>query len=135
MKKYPCNILQDSNWRPHDFELPSLTTRPVIPPIHCVRFFYFAVFSTITIWLATYSSIKFLHRLWDRLTVVFVFQFMLVCFLLLQWANPAFYSFISIFSNTNYNFYNKKVWKMSIQYTVPGFELTTVGTQVSSHNH
>ena len=24
---------------------------------------------------------------------------------------------------------------MSIQYTVPGFELTTFGTRVSSHNH
>ena len=27
------------------------------------------------------------------------------------------------------------MWKMSIQYTVLGFELTTFGTWVSSHNH
>ena len=27
------------------------------------------------------------------------------------------------------------MWKMSIQYTVPGLELTTFGTWVSSHNH
>ena len=27
------------------------------------------------------------------------------------------------------------MWKMTIQYTVPGFEHTTFETQVSSHNH
>ena len=34
-----------------------------------------------------------------------------------------------------YNFCNKYMWKMSIQYAVPGFKHTTFGTWVSSHNH
>ena len=33
------------------------------------------------------------------------------------------------------NFTTNKCEKMSIQYTVPEFELTTFGTWVSSHNH
>ena len=41
----------------------------------------------------------------------------------------------SVFLNKHYNFYNKYMWKMSIQYTVPGFEPTTFRTWVSSHNH
>ena len=47
---------------------------------------------------------------------------------------PLFHLF-SVFSNKQYNFYNKSMWKMSIQYMVPGFEPTTFGTCVSSHNH
>ena len=49
---------------------------------------------------------------------------------------PLFRSF-SVFSNKQYNFYNKSMWKnvMSIQYPAPGFELTTFGMWVSSHNH
>ena len=39
------------------------------------------------------------------------------------------------FSNKHYNFYNKYVWKMYIQYSVLGFELTASWMQVSSHNH
>ena len=43
----------------------------------------------------------------------------------------------SVFSNKQYNFYNKSVWikVMSIQYPAPGFEPMTFGTWVSSHNH
>ena len=33
------------------------------------------------------------------------------------------------------NFTTNKYDKMSIQYMVPGFELTTFGTRVSSNNH
>ena len=49
---------------------------------------------------------------------------------------PLFHLF-SVFSNKQYNFYNKSMWKnvMSIQYPVLGFELMTFGTWVSSHNH
>ena len=40
------------------------------------------------------------------------------------------------FSNKHhYNFYNKYMWKMTIQYTVPGFEPPTFVTWVSTHNH
>ena len=41
----------------------------------------------------------------------------------------------SVFSNKHYNSYNKYMWKMSIQYTVPGFEPTTFRPWASSHNH
>ena len=49
---------------------------------------------------------------------------------------PLFHLF-SVFSNKQHNFYNKSMWTnvMSIQYTAPGFEPTTFGTSVSSHNH
>ena len=49
--------------------------------------------------------------------------------------SPATFSFIFVFSNKHYNFYNKYVWKMSIQYTVLGFEHMTFKKWVSSHNH
>ena len=46
-----------------------------------------------------------------------------------KWANPGlFFIYFRLF-------YSKYMWKMSIQYTVPGFELMTFGTWVSSHNH
>ena len=49
---------------------------------------------------------------------------------------PASFCLFSVFSNKNhYNFYNKYMWKMSIQYVVTGFEPTTFGTWLSSHNH
>ena len=35
-----------------------------------------------------------------------------------KWANPACFLF-TVFSNKQYNFYNKSMWKMSIQYTNP----------------
>ena len=45
---------------------------------------------------------------------------------------PASFSFIfGIFKQT-IQFYNKSMWKMSIQHMAPGFELTTSGTWVSS---
>ena len=49
-------------------------------------------------------------------------------------ANPGlFIHLFSVFSNKHhYKFYNKL---LSIQYTVPGFEPTTFGTRVSSHDH
>ena len=48
----------------------------------------------------------------------------------------ASFSFIFVFTNTSYKFLQDiGVWKKSIQYTVPGFELTIFGTWVSSHNH
>ena len=47
-----------------------------------------------------------------------------------------FYCLFLVFLNKHhYNVYNKNKWKMSIQYTVPGFEPTTFRTWVSSHNH
>ena len=49
-------------------------------------------------------------------------------------AYPGLFSFIFVFSNTHYKFYIKYVCeKMSIQYTVPGFELMTFGTWLSCH--
>ena len=41
----------------------------------------------------------------------------------------------SVFSNKQYTFYNKLMWKMSIQYLVLGFEFTTFGLWASSFNH
>ena len=43
--------------------------------------------------------------------------------------------FIYVFSNKHLIFYNKYMWKMSIQYIGLGFEPTTFWTWVSSHNH
>ena len=40
----------------------------------------------------------------------------------------ASFSFIFVFSNTHYNFPTNKCENMSIQNTVPGFELTAFGT-------
>ena len=51
-----------------------------------------------------------------------------------KWANPGLF-FVYFRSFQTNNFYNKYMWKMSIQYMVPRFEPTTFGTQVSSHNH
>ena len=50
---------------------------------------------------------------------------------------PTLVSFLfSVFSNKHhYNFCNKYMWKMSIQYMVPRFEPMTFGMWVSSHNH
>ena len=51
---------------------------------------------------------------------------------------PASFSFIfGLFQTNNTIFYNKSMWKnvMSIQYMALGFEPTTFGTWVSSHNH
>ena len=46
-----------------------------------------------------------------------------------KWSNPGLFMFIFVFSNAHYKFYSKKVSeKMSIQYTVYGFELATFGT-------
>ena len=43
---------------------------------------------------------------------------------------------VLVFSNKHhYNFYKKKVKKMSLQNMVPGFEPMTFGTRGSSHNH
>ena len=53
-----------------------------------------------------------------------------------KWEIPGLFHFF-IFSNKRYNSNNKYVWKkvMSIQYTTPGFESTTFGHWVYSHNH
>ena len=47
---------------------------------------------------------------------------------------PLFRLFLS-FSNKHCNFYNNKCAKMYIEYPVLGFEPTTFGKWVSSHNH
>ena len=55
----------------------------------------------------------------------------------IKWANPGlFFVYFRSFKQTLF-FYNKSMWKnvMSIQYTAPGFEPTTFGMRVSSHNH
>ena len=48
---------------------------------------------------------------------------------------PASFSFFSSFQKHITIFTRNKCEKMSIQYTKPGFELMTIGTWVSSHNH
>ena len=54
-----------------------------------------------------------------------------------KWADPGL--FFRLFSSvqTHYKFYSKYVCEKcpSNRYTVPGFELTTFGPWVSSHNH
>ena len=53
-----------------------------------------------------------------------------------KWPTSASFSFIfSIFKQTLQFFKTNICEKMSIQYMVPGFEPTTFGTWVSSHNH
>ena len=47
---------------------------------------------------------------------------------------PLFRLFSSI-SNNQYKFYSKLIWKMSIQYPVAGFKLTTFWLGVSSYHH
>ena len=49
-------------------------------------------------------------------------------------SSPATFCLFSSFKK-HYNYYNKYMWKISIQYTVLGFEPTTFRTWVSSHNH
>ena len=44
------------------------------------------------------------------------------------------FSLFSVISNKQSKFYNKLMWKMSIQYPAPGFELITLWLWVSSFN-
>ena len=46
-----------------------------------------------------------------------------------------FFIYFQCFSSNQHIFYNKFMWKMSIQYTVPGFELTTFWLWVTSFYH
>ena len=46
-----------------------------------------------------------------------------------------FFVYFRSFQTKITNFYYKYMWKMSVQYMVPGFEPTTFGTWLSSHNH
>ena len=49
---------------------------------------------------------------------------------------PPSFSFIFVFFKHTFQILQQiDMWKMSIQYTVPGFKLTTFGTWVSFHNH
>ena len=50
---------------------------------------------------------------------------------------PSSASFTFIFGlfKQTYKFYSKLMWKMSVLYPVPGFELTTFWLWVSSFNH
>ena len=47
---------------------------------------------------------------------------------------PLFHLFSVFFKQTSIQFYNKLMWKMSIQYMALGFEPTTLISWVSSHN-
>ena len=51
--------------------------------------------------------------------------------------SPPLFRLFSVFSNKDYNFYNKSMWinVMSLQYITPGFEPTTSQTLVISNNH
>ena len=62
-------------------------------------------------------------------------DFCVTCFF--KWANPGlFFNSFSSFQTHITNFTtNMYVKRFSIQYTVPGFELTTFGAWVSAHNH
>ena len=53
-----------------------------------------------------------------------------------KWASPGlFYVYFRSFQTNIAIFTTNICEKMSIQYTVPGFEPTTFGARVSSHNH
>ena len=58
-----------------------------------------------------------------------------IIFIKIVQPRPLFRLFLVFPNKHHYNFYNKYVWKMSIQYTVPGFEPMTFGKWVYSHNH
>ena len=60
-----------------------------------------------------------------------ILEYNFTCFFK-KWANPASFLFIFGLFKQTIEFYNKYMWKMSIQYMVPGFEPTTFGTWVSS---
>ena len=68
------------------------------------------------------------------LTEQLIYQKILLLFLKIG-PTPASFSFIFGLFKQTLQFYNNNMWKMSIQYTVPGFEPTTFGTWVYSHNH
>ena len=51
-------------------------------------------------------------------------------------ANTGLFSvYFLVFSNKQYNSYNKSMWKMYIQYTALGSEPMTFQTWVVTHNH
>ena len=66
--------------------------------------------------------------------VTYFFIFAIVFFKKI-WPTPASFCLFPVFSNKQYIFYNKSMWKMSIQYTVPGFNPTTLHKWVVTHNH
>ena len=52
-----------------------------------------------------------------------------------KWAIPDLFLFILGLFNKQYNFYDKLMWKMSIQCPVLGFEPTSSWTWVVFRNH
>ena len=56
-------------------------------------------------------------------------------FLFLDGPTQASFHLFLVFLNKQYNFYNKSMQKMSIQYMVPGFKPTTFQTWVITHKH
>ena len=68
-----------------------------------------------------------LDAVWDILNINLLFFYK-------NGPNPASFSFIFGLFHL-FSVFFKYMWKMSIQYTAPGFEPTTFGTWVSFHNH
>ena len=65
--------------------------------------------------------------LWDvPLSISFFLLLYVSSFLFSMGQRRPLFRLFLVFSNKHYNFYNKSMWKMSIQYTVPGFEPTTL---------
>ena len=49
--------------------------------------------------------------------------------------SACFFIYFHLFKHTVQILQLMGMWKVSIQYTVPGFELMAFGTRISSHNH
>ena len=123
-------------------QVPPLNTRPGLPPVNII---YNATSTLTWIVLATRCwKLSILeHGLYATLRWSVVngqpkagTQFLFEFFFLKKMGQPwPLFRLFSVFSNKQYNFYNNNLWKMSIQYMVLGFEPTTFGTWVSSHNH
>ena len=72
-------------------------------------------------------------------TMRFLVRYSMILGIFLNRGQPQpLFCLFSVFSNKQYNFYNKSMWKnvqMSIQYTGPVFKPTTFWTWVITHNH
>ena len=82
---------------------------------------------------------KNVYHIYGNIPYMFEYCANLVLFFSIFLNGPTrpLFNWFSVFSNKQYNFYNKSNWKnfMPIQYMAQGLEPMPFGTWVSSHNH